>query len=63
VNPAHSPGLTALLLDLRYASQGYLREPPGFVRSFSGANMLFRQSVQVELQLCVEIVLHGLALE
>jgi len=63
VNPAHSPGLTALLLDLSNASQGYRREPPGFAWRFSGANMLFRQSVQVELQLCVEIVLQDLALE
>ena len=61
MNPAHPPRLTTLLLYLGHASQGYPREPPGFVWRFSGANMMFRQSVKVELQLRVEIVLHGLA--
>ena len=61
IDPAHPPGLTTLLLDLRNASQGYPREPPGFAWRLSGANMLIRQSVKVELQLRVEIVLHGLA--
>lgn len=37
--------------------------PPGFVRNSSGATMLLRQSVQVSMQLRIEIVFHDPALE
>ena len=63
VNPAHSPRLTALLLDLGNAAQSDPCEPPGLTMWQSGANVPFRQAVQVKLQLCIEIVLHESAPE
>ena len=63
VNPAQSPRLTALLLDLANAAQSYPCESPGFAGPHSGSNMLFRQSVQMESQLCIEILLHEFAPE
>ena len=58
VKPVQSPGLTALLLDLGNAAQSYPCESPGFARPHSGSSMLLRKSVQMELQLCIEILLH-----